>query len=183
MKRALTAASLACLLAAACGPRLHPEEVSQGRRIAVGDPAPGFTLASTEGGEVSLESVAGKVVVLYFYPRDETPGCTKEACSFRDSMSEFEKLGTVVLGISLDARESHEKFKKAHMLNFPLLADPDGRTITAYGAWKPGAGRRAALSVDRSTFVIDADGLIRRIWRDVDVIGHSDEVLAFVRTL
>jgi peroxiredoxin Q/BCP len=170
-------------LAAACGPRLDPKEISKGREIAVGDTAPGFTLRSSEGQEVTLGDLRGKNVVIYFYPKDETPGCTKQACSFRDNMEEFEKTGTAVLGISLDTTESHQKFKKAHMLNFPLLSDPDGGTITAYGAWKPGSARLSALSIDRSTFVIDEEGKVLRIWRQVDVVGHADEVLDFILSL
>ncbi|MBW2263304.1 MAG: peroxiredoxin [Deltaproteobacteria bacterium] len=171
------------LALASCGPRLDAKEVAQGRRIAAGDQAPDFTLASSEGDEVSLEDLRGRPVVLYFYPKDETPGCTKQACSFRDNMEEFEKLDATVLGISLDTTESHEKFKKSHRLNFPLLSDPGGRAVTAYGAWKARSKRLSAFSIDRSTFVIDTEGVIRRIWRDVDVAGHADEVLAFVKTI
>ncbi len=177
------AAMITALALAACGPRLDAKEVAQGRQIAVGDEAPGFQLVSSEGEAVSLADMRGRPVVLYFYPKDETPGCTKQACSFRDNMEKFEELGAAVLGISLDTTESHEKFKKAHKLNFPLLSDPEGRTVTAYGAWRAGSKRLSALSIDRSTFVIDSQGVIRKIWRKVDVVGHADEVLAFVETL
>jgi len=180
MRRAAVIVALALI---SCGPRLDPREVAQGRQIEVGDQAPGFTLVSSEGEEISLEDMRGRPVVLYFYPKDETPGCTKEACSFRDNMEQFEKLDAAVLGISLDTTESHVKFKKAHKLNFPLLSDPGGRTVTAYGAWKSGSARLSALSIDRSTFVIDGDGIIRKIWRKVDVVGHADEVLAVVEAL
>lgn len=173
----------ALLAAASCGPRLDAEEVRKGRQLEVGDPAPEFSLVSSEGEPVTLAGLGGKAVVIYFYPKDETPGCTKEACSFRDNMDRFQELGVVVLGISLDTSESHEKFKKAHRLNFPLLSDPEGKAVTAYGAWKAGAGRLSALSIDRSTFVIDADGKVARIWRSVSVSGHADEVLEFVETL
>ena len=177
-------ASIATILVlASCGPRLDAKEVAQGRQIAAGDPAPDFTLVSSEGEEIALQDLRGRPVVLYFYPKDETPGCTKQACSFRDNMEQFEALDAAVLGISLDSTESHVKFKKAHRLNFPLLSDPQGRTVTAYGAWKAGSKRLSALSIDRSTFVIDGEGVIRRIWRDVDVVGHADEVLAFVESL
>jgi peroxiredoxin Q/BCP len=178
-----SAAIMVALALASCGPRLDAREVAQGRQIAVGDQAPGFTLVSSEGEEISLEDMRGGPVVLYFYPKDETPGCTKQACSFRDNMEEFEKRDTSVLGISLDTTESHAKFKKAHRLNFPLLSDPGGRTVTAYGAWKAGSTRLSAFSIDRSTFVIDGEGIIRKIWRKVDVVGHADEVLAAVEAL
>lgn len=176
--------TVALLLAlAACGPRLNIEEVDRGRQIRVDDEAPDFTLTSSENETVTLSELRGRIVVLYFYPKDETPGCTKEACSFRDNMEKFDSLSAVVLGISLDTAKSHEKFTKAHKLNFPLLSDPDGKTATAYGAWKKGSTRRSALSIDRSTFVIDGEGTVRWIWRDVGVVGHADEVLEFVETL
>jgi len=174
---------LAMLAAAGCGPRIDTEEAGKGRSLAAGDEAPEFTLESSDGETFVLGALRGRIVVLYFYPKDETPGCTKEACSFRDSMEAFGEMNVAVLGVSLDSKESHDKFKKAHKLNFPLLSDPDGRVTTAYGAWKQGSKRGGALAVDRSTFAIDREGKIARIWRGVDVIGHSDEVLAFVRTL
>ncbi len=119
----------------------------------------------------------------HFYPKDETPGCTKQACSFRDNHEKFTELGAVILGISLDSTESHAKFTKNQMLNFPLLSDPDGSVHTAYGAWKQGSTKAWAMADDRSTFVIDREGIVRKICRDVKVTGHADEVLAFVTTL
>ncbi len=178
-----TLAAAQVLTAAACGPRPDPEMVKKGLAIAEGDKAPDFTLASDGGESVTLSALLGKAVILYFYPKDETPGCTKEACSFRDNMKLFEEMGVHVLGISLDTRESHDKFKKAHMLNFPLLSDPEGEAVTAYGAWKSKGSRVSALSINRSTFAIDASGVIRKIWRNVSVSGHADEVLAFAKTL
>jgi peroxiredoxin Q/BCP len=149
-----------------------------------GTKAPGFSAASSEGGEVSLEGLRGRVVVLYFYPKDDTPGCTKEACSFRDAESDMRKLGAVVLGVSKDGLDSHDKFKAKYHLNFPLLSDPDGKIIAAYGVWKDKSiFGHTALGIVRSTFVIDRDGIVRKAWYGVKVDGHSDEVLAAVRTL
>lgn len=149
-----------------------------------GSKAPGFSAASTDGGEVSLDGLRGKVVVLYFYPKDDTPGCTKEACSFRDSESEMQKLGAVVLGVSKDSLASHGRFKTKYHLNFPLLSDPDGTIIAAYGVWKDKSiFGHTALGIVRSTFVIDRDGIVRKAWYGVKVDGHSDQVLQAVKAL
>jgi thioredoxin-dependent peroxiredoxin len=146
--------------------------------------APDFTAPSSEGGTLSLHDLKGKVVVLYFYPKDQTPHCTKEACSFRDSRAELQALGAVIIGVSKDSEESHRKFKEKYALNFPLLSDPDGAIITAYGAWKKGSiFGKTLLGMDRSTVVIDRSGVVRKIWRGVDVKNHDQEVLAFVKTL
>ncbi len=146
--------------------------------------APGFSVESSEGGEVSLEALRGKVVVLYFYPKDDTPGCTKEACSFRDADSEIRKLGAVVLGVSKDGLASHGKFKAKYSLNFPLLSDPEGKLIAAYGVWKDKSiFGHSALGIQRSTFVIDREGIVRKAWYGVKVDGHADEVLQVVRGL
>jgi len=147
----------------------------------VGMPAPDFTAPSTDGGTVSLSDFKGRIVVLYFYPKDDTPGCTKEACAFRDAESEMKKLGVVVLGISKDDMKSHEKFGQKYNLNFPLLSDPEGKIIAAYGAWKEKSiFGRSALGVNRSTFVIDREGIVRKVWRNVSVKGHSKAVLEFI---
>ena len=149
-----------------------------------GMPAPGFTAPSSEGGTLCLHDLKGKIVVLYFYPKDQTPHCTKEACSFRDSRAELQALGAVVIGVSKDSEESHRKFKEKYGLNFPLLSDPDGTIITAYGAWKKGSiFGKTLLGMDRSTVVIDRSGVVRKIWRGVDVKNHDQEILAFVKTL
>src|SRR5512135_3409222 len=143
-----------------------------------------FTAPSSEEGTFSLHDLKGQIVVLYFYPKDQTPHCTKEACSFRDAKSELQSLGAVILGVSKDSEESHRKFKEKHALNFPLLSDPDGAIITAYGAWKKGSiFGKTLLGMDRSTVVIDRAGVVRKIWRGVNVKGHDQEVLGFVRTL
>jgi thioredoxin-dependent peroxiredoxin len=142
--------------------------------------APEFRLPASTGGELSLGELRGSPVVLYFYPKDDTPGCTREACSFRDLSSELEALGAKVLGVSKDNLQSHQRFVDKYQLNFPLLSDASGAAISAYGAWKSGA---EAKSINRSTFLIDAEGKIRRIWRAVKVDGHQDEVLAELRRL
>jgi peroxiredoxin Q/BCP len=153
--------------------------------ISEGAKAPDFTLPASTGGEVSLGDLRGKKhVVLYFYPKDMTPGCTAEACSFRDLRGEFEAAGAVILGVSTDSLDSHGEFISAHGLSFPLLSDADAATATAYGVWKEKDRHgRKAMGIERTTFVIDRDGVIRRIWRKVKVEQHADEVLEAVRAL
>jgi peroxiredoxin Q/BCP len=146
--------------------------------------APDFTAATSDGTELSLRSFRGKIVVLYFYPKDDTPGCTKEACSFRDAAAELAQLGAAVLGVSRDTVKSHQRFKEKYSLNFPLVADPEGHIVAAYGAWKeaPTAGA-PAKGINRSTFIIDEQGVVWHIWRGVKVDGHLDDVLSAVREL
>ena len=147
--------------------------------LKVGDPAPDFTAASTEGGQVDLKSLIGKApIVLYFYPKDDTPGCTKEACDFRDSIKELEKAGTVVLGVSKDGLTAHEAFIKKYKLPFPLLSDETKDTIKKYGVWKEKSlyGKKF-MGVERTTVVIDKKGIVRRIFPKVKVDGHVDAVL------
>jgi peroxiredoxin Q/BCP len=147
-----------------------------------GQPAPDFTLPSTEGRDISLKDLRGKNVVLYFYPKDDTPGCTKEACSFRDSLKAFEEAGAAVLGISLDDLKSHEKFRSKYDLSFPLLSDTDAHVAKAYGVYrKKKLYGREFWGVQRATFVIDKDGIIRKVFPKVKVDGHSEEVLDFIR--
>jgi thioredoxin-dependent peroxiredoxin len=149
----------------------------------VGQPAPDFTLPSTSGRDVSLRDFHGEqAVVLYFYPRDDTPGCTAEACSFRDLRSMFNEHGAEILGVSTDSIRSHKKFQDKFNLNFPLLADTDHTVAEAYGVWqeKKFMGR-ASMGVVRTTFVIGRDGLIKAIFPKVKVEGHADQVLAAVR--
>jgi len=145
----------------------------------VGDAAPDFRLSSTEGREISLKEFRGKKnVVLYFYPKDDTPGCTKEACSFRDERSKFDKKDAVILGVSFDDLESHKKFAGKFKLPFPLLSDTDKKVAEAYGVYKEKSMYgRTYMGIERSTFVIDKDGKIAQIYRKVKVDGHSDEVL------
>ena len=147
-----------------------------------GSPAPAFTLPSDAGEDVSLESLRGKPVVLYFYPRDDTPGCTTQACGIRDAWAEFEQAGAVVLGISPDDASSHAKFKEKYDLPFTLLADADHSTAEDYGVWteKSYAGK-TYMGVERSTFVIDADGNVAEVMRKVKPDTHADKVLAALR--
>jgi peroxiredoxin Q/BCP len=153
--------------------------------LKVGQPAPGFTLPATGGRTISLKDYQGKeAVVLYFYPKDDTPGCTKEACAFRDLESTFAEAGAVILGVSTDPVDSHEAFARKFSLGFPLLADLDASVATAYGAYgtKNFYGKEST-GVLRTTFVIDREGILRKIYPNVKVDQHADEVLAFLRTL
>jgi peroxiredoxin Q/BCP len=145
----------------------------------VGDPAPNFKLPSTEGKSISLGDFKKKTVVLYFYPKDDTPGCTKEACSFRDAESELLKRGIVVLGVSTDSVESHEKFRGKYNLKFPLLADATSDVAKMYGVWKEKNlyGRRS-WGVARTTFVIGPDQKIQKIYKKVNTETHAQDVLA-----
>jgi len=153
-------------------------------KVEAGVPAPDFRAPASTGGTIGLADLKGKVVVLYFYPKDDTPGCTAEAKGFRDLADDFGKAGAVVLGVSRDGLESHAKFARKHGLTFALLADPDGRIHDAFGAWKEGSiFGRSPLGVDRSTFVIDGLGVVRKAWHGVDPDGHATRVLDFVRSL
>ena len=148
-------------------------------KLKEGDEAPSFTATTTGGGQVSLSDYKGKQVILYFYPRDDTPGCTKEACAFRDTFAEFERKGAVVLGVSVDPVKAHDKFAAKYKLPFPLLADPDHKIVQAYGVWgeKTFLGRKY-LGTHRITFLIGPDGRIQRIWPTVKPAEHAKEVLA-----
>lgn len=143
--------------------------------ISKGKPAPDFTLEADEGGTVTLSKLRGKKVVLYFYPKDDTPGCTIQACDFRDVAPSFEKVDAVVLGVSPDSVESHAKFRAKYDLNFPLLADVDHEVAEAYGVWKEKKMYgRAFMGIERSTFLIDEDGNVEEIWRKVKPKGHAE---------
>jgi len=146
--------------------------------------APDFTLTTDGGGSISLKELKGKTVVLYFYPRDDTPGCTAEACAFRDSLPDLSKVKAEVVGISRDSVGSHDKFKRKFKLPFPLASDEDGKVTEAYGVWveKSMYGKKY-MGVERATFLIDGMGVIRDIWRKVKVEGHTDEVLEAARAL
>ena len=146
--------------------------------VNVGDKAPDFTLPTDGGGSVTLSQLRGKPVVLYFYPKDDTSGCTAEACGFRDALPDYGKTGAVVIGISKDSVASHDKFKKKHDLPFILASDAQSDVCEKYGAWveKSMYGRKY-MGIDRSTFLIDRSGTVRGVWRKVRVPGHVAEVL------
>lgn len=146
--------------------------------LKVGDKAPDFKMVSDTGETVTLKDFKGKKVILYFYPKDMTPGCTQEACDFRDAKPLLSKKKAVVLGVSKDNTERHIKFKEKYDLNFPLLSDDDGKACKAYGVWKEKSlyGRKF-MGIERTTFVIDEKGKIQAIFSKVKVKGHSDAVL------
>jgi len=148
----------------------------------IGKPAPDFTLPSTTGENISLRQYKGKkTVVLYFYPKDETPGCTREACDFRDHSAEFEKLNVVVLGISNDNMELHQHFREKHKLPFPLLTDEDASVSKMFGVYKQkNLYGKKYMGIERTTFVIDRTGRIAQIYSKVKVDGHIKDVLEFV---
>ncbi len=150
--------------------------------LEVGTKAPDFFLPDQDGSMVSLKSLKGKQVVLYFYPKDDTSGCTKEACDFRDSLAPIKKTGAVVLGVSMDGKGSHQKFIAKYGLPFALLSDEDAVTSKVYGVYKEKSmyGRKY-WGIERSTFVIDATGRLKGLFRKVKVRGHVDEVLAVLK--
>jgi peroxiredoxin Q/BCP len=151
---------------------------------AEGSKAPDFALVADDGKKVKLSDLRGKPVVVYFYPRDDTPGCTREACAFRDRKRELEKLGAVVLGISPDDAASHVKFRDKFELNFPLLADVGHKVADKYGAWREkNMYGKVSMGIQRSTFLIDADGKIARVWKKVNVDGHDEAVLEALKKL
>jgi peroxiredoxin Q/BCP len=150
----------------------------------IGQPAPAFALESDEGEMISLESLRGRPVVIYFYPRDDTPGCTRQASAIRDHWAEFQRLGATVLGVSPQSAESHRKFKQKYSLPFPLLADPDHVMASAYGVWveKTNYGK-TSMGINRSGFVIDADGRLAAAKRGVKADAHAAWALAEVAKL
>ncbi|UZX15238.1 thioredoxin-dependent thiol peroxidase [Thermus sp. PS18] len=149
-----------------------------------GTAAPDFALPDQEGRIHRLADYRGKWVVLYFYPKDDTPGCTKEACGFRDRMGDLQDLGAVVLGVSADDVQSHKRFAEKYGLNFPLLADPEREVILAYGAWgKKNLYGKEYEGVLRQTFLIDPEGRIAKVWRKVSPEGHAEEVAEALRAL
>ena len=146
--------------------------------LSVGDKAPAFSTKDQDGKTVKLSDFKGQKVVLYFYPKDDTPGCTKEACSFRDLSAEFAEKGAVILGVSPDDTKSHVKFRDKHQLNFPLLADTEHKVAEKYGAWREkNMYGKKSMGIQRSTFLIDADGVVRKVWKKVSVDGHDQAVL------
>ncbi len=152
--------------------------------IDIGDKVPDLTLADDAGKPVALSSLKGQVYVLYFYPKDDTPGCTKEACSFRDNIASLNKLDCKVFGVSRDDADSHVKFKQKFNLNFPLLSDIDGKLCEAFDVWKlRSMYGKEFMGIERSTFVVDKEGKVAKSWRKVNVDGHVEEVIAEVERL
>jgi len=153
-------------------------------QIEEGQPAPDFTLPRDGGGEMGPSDLTGKKVVLFFYPRDDTSGCTKEAVGFSELAAEFDKAGAVVVGISKDGIKKHDKFRDKHSLTVPLLSDENSDVTERFGAWveKSMYGKKY-MGIERSTFLIDGEGTVRRVWRKVKVPGHVDEVLDAVKAL
>ena len=149
-----------------------------------GKKAPDFTAATDGGGKLKLSELRGKPVVLYFYPKDDTPGCTTEACGFRDGATAFKKLKAQVIGVSKDSVARHDKFKAKYGLTFPLVSDEDGKICGKYGTWieKSLYGRRY-MGIDRATFLLDKDAVVRKIWRRVKVPGHVAEVQDALKAL
>ena len=154
-----------------------PEQLKEG------DKAPDFSLPSNDGGTVSLKGLKGKSVVLYFYPKDDTPGCTKEACDFRDLRKKFQTVGAEIYGVSFDNIDSHKKFITKYKLPFPLLSDSDKSVAQAYGVYKKKfLYGNSFLGIERTTFVIDPEGKIKKIFPKVKVDGHAEEVLDAVKS-
>ena len=150
--------------------------------VTVGEKAPDFTLQNQDGKNVTLSQYKGKNIVLYFYPKDMTPGSTTQAYDFRDEYSEFENLNTVVLGVSPDPIERHQKFIEKHGLPFPLLADTENEVAKLYDVWKlKKMFGNEFYGIERSTFIIDAEGIVRKEWRKVKVKGHIEETLEFIK--
>ena len=152
--------------------------------LQTGQPAPDFTCATDGSGELTLSELRGNYVVLYFYPKDDTPGCTKEACGFNENLQEFKGLNAEIIGVSKDNVSKHDKFKEKYALNFTLISDEDGTVCEKYGTWieKSMYGRKY-MGIERATFLINPDGTIAKIWRKVKVKGHVDEVKSEIETL
>jgi len=151
--------------------------------LEAGDEAPNFSLKDQDGKTHSLKDYAGQTVVLYFYPKDDTPGCTKEACSFRDNFGAIEEAGAVVLGVSADDAGSHQKFREKYDLPFPLLVDEGAKVASAYGAWgEKVLYGKTVIGMTRSTFIIGPDGKLTKVWKQVKAEGHAEHVLRALGT-
>ena len=152
--------------------------------LTVNDPLPDFSLPTDGGATLSRGDLAGRKTVLYFYPKDDTPGCTKEAQGFRDAIDQFAAAGTTVVGVSKDSVASHDKFKAKHGLNFHLISDQEGCLCESCGVWveKSMYGKKY-MGIERATFLVDADGTVQRVWRKVKVPGHVEEVLEAAKAL
>ncbi|MBB4286318.1 thioredoxin-dependent thiol peroxidase [Roseospira goensis] len=152
--------------------------------VEVGQPAPDVTLPTDGGGQVSLGDLKGRAVVLYFYPKDDTSGCTKEALAFKDALADFEAAGAAIIGVSKDPVGKHDKFKAKHDLPFTLASDAEGDVCERYGVWKEKSMYgKTYMGIERTTVLIDRDGVVRQVWPKVKVPGHADAVLTAVRDL
>lgn len=152
--------------------------------VEAGQPAPDFTLSDQHGRPFTLSKLRGKPLVLYFYPRDDTPGCTKEACAFRDARDAYETAGAAVIGVSPDSPASHRKFAEKYQLPFTLVADPEKRVCQEYGVWKEkNMYGKKSMGVERTTFLIDGAGVVRKVFPRVKVDGHSSQVLDALKSL
>jgi thioredoxin-dependent peroxiredoxin len=152
--------------------------------VDVGEKAPEFSMATDSGGTVSLAALKGKKVVLYFYPKDDTPGCTKEACAFRDAMPDFSGIDAEIIGVSKDSAAKHDKFKAKYDLPFTLASDEESDICERYGVWveKNMYGKKY-MGIERATFLIDGEGIVRNVWRKVKVPGHAEAVLEAAKSL
>ncbi|HAN98043.1 MAG TPA: thioredoxin-dependent thiol peroxidase [Planctomycetaceae bacterium] len=149
-----------------------------------GKKAPAFTAVAHDGSKITLDDLKGSPVVLYFYPKDDTPGCTKEACAFRDRSAELKQLGAKVLGVSTDDVASHVKFRDKYQLDFPLLADTDHKIANAFGAWREkNMYGKITMGIQRSTYLIDAEGKVAKVWKRVQVDGHDQQVIDALKAL
>ncbi|CAO3417682.1 thioredoxin-dependent thiol peroxidase [Azospirillum argentinense] len=159
-------------------------EANNAAPIEAGTPAPDFTMPTDGGGSVTLSALRGKPVILYFYPKDDTSGCTSEACGFRDQLPDFSGLDAVIIGVSKDSVASHDKFKAKYELPFTLASDKETGVAEAYGVWveKSMYGRKY-MGLERATFLIDKDGIVRNVWRKVKVTGHVAAVLKALQAL
>lgn len=152
--------------------------------LKIGDIAPDFTRPTDGNGEITLSALRGKKVVLYFYPKDNTPGCTAESCDFNESLPHFETLGAQIIGLSKDSVTKHDNFKAKYDLKFPLVSDEEGKVLEAYGVWKEKSMYgKTFLGIERSTFLIDEQGKIAAIWRKVKVKGHVEDVQTAIKSL
>ncbi len=154
------------------------------KALAPGAKAPAFSMETDDGSKIALKDLKGKKIVLYFYPKDDTPGCTKEAIAFSEEIAKFKRAGAVIIGVSKDSVSKHQKFKDKHDLKVTLAADEDGKVVEKYGVWveKNMYGRKY-MGIERSTFLIDEKGVIREIWRKVKVAGHAEDVLKTIKSL
>lgn len=163
---------------------VSPQRTTKATALDIGSPCPDFSMPATQIGSVSRSALKGKSFVLYFYPKDDTSGCTAEACEFRNNISVFNRLNATIIGVSKDDIPSHEKFSRKYNLAFPLASDETGAVCDAFGTWvQKSMYGRTYMGIERSTFVVDAKGIIRAIWRKVSVPGHIEEVKKAVEAL